>query len=124
MKQTQMYMLQKLAQANPNTEICGFLVNVDGVDTVLPVPNVHYHPKHNFAMHAELQNIYMNNMLENITGMYHSHNNGKTGPSDGDIASWPDFPEAKDWLYYIVVDGEQIWSWRREDGVSVGSRIC
>lgn len=123
MQETQLYMLKKLAQINSEREICGFLVEVEGVHTVLPVPNVHYNPEHNFAMHAELQNIYMSNMIDKITGMYHSHNNGSPVPSNSDLAAWPKFPEAKDWLYYIVVDGTQVWSWKLEDGEPVGVRV-
>lgn len=119
----QTYMMKKLASLHPDKEVCGFTVTVDGIETILPVPNVHYHPKNNFAMHVQLQNIYMEGMLEQITGMYHSHNNGSHMPSKSDLAAWPKFPEAADWSYYIIVDGAEVWSWKLVDGEPVGVRI-
>lgn len=121
------HVMKELAKRHPNREICGFTIRANGVDTVLPVPNVHYNSDHNFAMHAELQNLYMNSIIASddceITGMYHSHNNGKTGPSKGDLAAWPNFPEAADWEYFIIVDGDEIWSWKIVDGDPVGTRV-
>lgn len=119
----QTYMMKRLASLHPEREICGFTVTVDGIETVLPVPNVHYHPEHNFAMHRDLQELYMNAMMDQITGMYHSHNNGSCAPSKSDLAAWPKFPEAEGWAYYIIVDATEVWSWVLVDGEPVGTKL-
>lgn len=106
--------MKSMARTYPHREVCGFVVVADGVETLLPVRNVHPSPKHNFAMHHATQEQYLNMFLADITGMFHSHNNKSAKPSQDDIDSWPEFEGSEDWDYFIVADGE-VWEWELDE---------
>ena len=115
--------LCEVAKADPDREVCGLVAILNGRAKVFPIKNVHPEPEHNFAMDHHQQNTVMEQHLPYIVGMFHSHNNGSYIPSTDDLASWPMFPEAQGWDYYIIVDGESVWNWAYVSGELRGKKL-
>lgn len=123
----------RVAQITPFQEVCGFAVRLrQGIkapggndEFLIPIPNVHSNPEHNFAMDHEFQNMVLNNPDIVVTGMFHSHNHGDERPSREDRATRPTWPGTEDWDYYIIFQGQEVWNWRFVGyGEIVGCRVA
>lgn len=122
-----------VARVTPFQEVCGFVVKLrdeikapgGNPEFLIPVPNVHESPEHNFAMDHRFQNSVLNNPKIVVTGMYHSHNHGDSRPSRADYLSRPNWPGTEKWDYFIIHKGQMIWNWKFiKDGEIVGSRVA
>lgn len=123
MKDVLLERLRSIAQSSSNREVCGLVAVVNGYAEVMTIRNVHPEPEHNFAMDHHQQNMVLETHLPYIVGMFHSHNNGSPIPSQSDLDSWPMFPEAQGWDYYIIVDGHSVWNWSYVNGELRGKEL-
>ena len=89
-------------------EVCGF---IDSEWKIHLVRNVSDDPAMNFAM-DEYEKAQVLNLIadqgRSVLGIFHSHPNGYSQPSQTDVIGWPDF----DWRYFIISSGRVI-EWHR-----------
>jgi proteasome lid subunit RPN8/RPN11 len=77
------YKIEVECEKEPEKEVCGFVINVDGELDVLPVENKSPEPKNEFYIPAK-EFLYVKKNY-NIVAVYHSHAKGNSDPSDFDL---------------------------------------
>lgn len=128
MKLNKFERMLKIAKIYPEQEVCGLVAYLktdrDKEEFLIPIQNVHPNPKHNFAMKHDDQNRVLCDERLVVTGMYHSHNHGTGQPSEADLDAWPMWPEARNWDYFIILNGNQAWRWKLlAGGETIGKRV-
>lgn len=106
--------LEARAAASPGTEICGLLLGAHNrVEAIEPARNVAANPATHFeidpavliAAHRRARDGELS-----VIGHYHSHPNGRIGPSPADEAM-----AAGDGAYWLILSGDSMSAWLATD---------
>lgn len=107
-------LLTEAARAAP-AECCGLLLGREGrVDLALPVANLHPAPERHFAMDPQAlidAHRAARSGGPQVLGYYHSHPNGRVGPSPEDRAQ-----ASGDGRIWAIVAGAAVSFWRDDPG--------